>query len=643
MQHGSTDDLRGSHDAGARNGDPSDRRQPTVDRRQADNGQHPTPLEVRTARHGHRISRREAWSTFWRLMGHLRPYKGRMTAAVATLLAIAGLDVLRPIIIMLVIDEVIVGGNHDRLVPYLGLIVAVSLFMAAALYALTVLRRSIGERVVRDLRDQLYRHLHHLDQQFHDATPTGELLSRTGTDVQAVRRFMAVALLSALRIVLTISVIIAAGAFINVPMTLLMLATAPAMYVTVRNFSRQAKPAFAKVHEQNAALSSALSENVTGIRIVRSYGQEAAEAARFDDENRTAYDRQLAVARIRSRHAPLMDFWVLVSRGLLMVAGGLLVINGQASLGALVAFDGFLSRTMGPIKEAHTLIDAAGESMSAADRMFELLDRATLVDTPPAPVNAESRPGITFESISMRRGGQLILADIDLAIRSGETVALVGMTGSGKSSLVHLINRAHDPTNGRVLLGGRDVKEYDLTHLRRQVTVIHQESHLFSTTVRENIAYGAADASDAEVEQAARLAHAHEFITQLPKGYLTVVGERGAGLSGGQRQRIAIARAIIMQPEVLIIDDATSALDTETEGAIWSGLEPLVRQATTIIVAQRLSTLRGVDRVAVMHEGRIVEIGSHEELMAHAGRYRHMYELQSMAVLGVGADGSREA
>jgi ATP-binding cassette, subfamily B, bacterial MsbA len=329
-----------------------------------------------------------------------------------------------------------------------------------------------------------------------------------------------------------------------------------------------------------------------------------------------------------------MDFWVLLSRAVLLLGGGFVVIGGGATIGALVAFDGFLSRIMGPIKEAHGLIDLAGESMSAADRIFGLLDREAAVTDAQHPVAARSPSGIEFEDVHLDRGGQQVLRGVSLRIRPGETVALVGTTGAGKSSLVHLVNRAHDPTAGRVRLAGHDLAEFALADLRERVTVVHQESHLFSTTVYENIAYGRPDATPGEVEEAARRAYAHDFIARLPEGYDTVVGERGAGLSGGQRQRIAIARALVMRPEVLLIDDATSALDTETEQGIWSGLEDVVGDATTIIVAQRLSTLRGVDRIAVMEDGRIVELGHHDHLLALGGRYADMYELQAASVLG---------
>ncbi len=585
-----------------------------------------------------RLARADAWQTLRRLLRYLAPYRWRVVVASLNLLAIAGLDVLRPIVIMQVIDRVIVEGQVHLLLPLIGLIVAISLLLAGALFGLTVLRRSIGERVVRDLRDELYSHLHHLDQRFHEDTPTGELLSRTGTDVQAVRRFMGHGLLSSLRIVVTIVTIIVAGLIVNIPMTGLMLLTGPALYLTVRSFGRQAKPAFLAVHEQNAALSESLSENITGIRVVRSYGQEDAEEARFDLENREALGRQLNVAAIRARHAPLMDFWVLLSRGVLLLGGGLVVIGGGATIGALVAFDGFLSRIMGPIKEAHGLIDLAGETMSASDRIFGLLDRQAIVTDPDDPVSPEDPRSIAFDDVHLERGGQDVLRGIDLDVRPGETIAVVGTTGAGKSSLVHLINRAHDPSSGTVRLGGHDLTDYSLAELRGRVTLVHQESHLFSTTVFENIAYGRPDATLEEVEDAARRADAHGFIANLADGYGTVIGERGAGLSGGQRQRIAIARALIMRPDVLLIDDATSALDTETEWSIWSGLEELVGDATTIIVAQRLSTLRGVDRIAVMEGGRIVELGDHDQLIDLGGRYADMYSLQAASVLGDGDD-----
>ena len=581
-----------------------------------------------------RLGRAEAWQAFLRLLRYLRPYRGRVIAAVLSLLAMAGLDVLRPVVIMLVIDRVIVDGEVELLLPLIGLIAVISLALAGATFALTVLRRSIGEHVVRDLRAELYAHLHHLDLRFHEDTPTGELISRTSTDVQAVRRFMGHGLLSSLRIVITTVVVLVAGIIINLPMTALIAVTGPAMYLTVRSFGRQAKPAFAAVHEQNASLSEALSENITGIRVVRSYGQEDAESERFDLENRVALDRQLRVASIRAKHAPVMDFWVLLSRAIVLLGGGLIVIGGGATIGALVAFDGFLSRLMGPIREAHGLIDLAGESMSAADRIFDLLDRQSNVTDPTEPVRPEEPPSIELDDLHLIRGGEEVLRGISLQVRPRETVALVGTTGAGKSSLVHMINRSHDPSSGAIRLAGHDLREFDLADLRSRVTVVHQESHLFSTTVYENIAYGRPNATPDEVEDAARRAYAHDFIVKLPAGYDTIIGERGAGLSGGQRQRIAIARALVMRPDVLLIDDATSALDTETEAGIWSGLGDVVGDATTIIVAQRLSTLRGVDRIGVMENGRIVELGSHDELMELDGRYAEMYELQTASLLG---------
>jgi ABC-type multidrug transport system fused ATPase/permease subunit len=610
------------------------------------------------ASRGERPDRDTAFRTLRRLLRYLGPYKGRVTLAVLSLVAMAAFDALRPVVIMLVIDRVIVAGEVELLLPLIGAIAAISLALAGATFSLTVLRRSIGERVVRDLRGELYGHLHHLDQRFHDQAHTGELISRTSTDVQAVRRFTGMGLLSSLRIVVTIVVIVIAGLYLNVPMTGLILLTGPFLYLTVRSFARKAKPAFQAVHEQNAAVSDALSENVTGIRVVRSFGQEDAEDERFDHENRESLARHLVAAGIRARHAPLMDFWVLLSRALLIIGGGLIVLGGGATIGTLVAFDSYLSRIMGPIREAHGLIDMAGEALSASERIFGLLDLRPTISDPVEVVDggwarveaagvagaaddeadddallAEARPSagpaVELRDVSLTHGDHAVLRDIDLTVRPGETLALVGTTGAGKTSLVNLVNRSYDPTDGCVRRGGRPLADYHLADLRRRVTLVSQESFLFSTTVYENIAYGRFDATPDEVEDAARRAFAHDFIAKLPAGYDTIVGERGAGLSGGQRQRIAIARALVMEPEVLLIDDATSALDTETEWGIWAGLEEVVADATTIVVAQRLSTLRGVDRIAVMEDGAISELGTHDQLLARGGRYAHMYALQS--------------
>lgn len=616
--------------------------------------------------------------TIVRLLGYIRPYKWLFVLALFGVILMSATEVLKPLLIKLVVDQVIVAQDMQALPMLVVAIIVTGVTHAALFYGGTYLRRYIGERVVYDLRNALYHHLHYLEAKFHDISRTGELMSRVTSDVHSIRRFMGFGLLMIVRIVARVTFVAGAALILSWKLTLLVMLVAPLLYLTVRHFQRQIESAYLAFQKRMASMTAALQENITGVRVVRSFGQEAKEEEKFETENHGVFVRSVDAVRIRANHAPMIEFWSILSRGILLLAGGWFVIQGEITIGTFVAFDGFLGRLMQPFRQLPEIFDMMGEGKASGERIFEILDTKPSIQIGNTPRKLERPEGrVTFENVSFnyevfvnqdrsvdpsavslgvavggpggggrRMGGtpgaknqdrRLVVGkarelpairNITLDVKPKETVAILGQTGSGKSTLMHLINRTYDPDEGRVLLDGVDLRELPVQRLRRHIAVVPQESFLFSTTVFENIAYGKPDASMDEVIEAAKRAQAHHFISSLPYTYDTVIGERGAGLSGGQRQRLTLARAILLRPAILVIDDATSAVDMETEYLIWNALGDVVKESTTFIVAQRISTARNADRVIVIENGQIVEDGTHDELLKANGVYRRIHDVQ---------------
>ncbi len=617
--------------------------------------------------------------TVLRLLGYIRPYKGLFVLALLGVILMSATEVLKPLLIKFVVDDVIVGQRLDSLVPLVTAIILTAAAHAGLFYGGTYLRRYIGERIVYDLRNALYHHLHYLEAKFHDTSRTGELMSRVTSDVHSIRRFMGFGLLMIVRIVARVAFVAGAALILSWKLTLFVMLVAPLLYLTVRHFQRQVESAYLAFQKKMASMTATLQENITGVRVVRSFGQEAREESKFETENYGVFERSVDAVRIRANHAPMIEFWSLLSRGILLVAGGWFVIQGEITIGTFVAFDGFLGRLMQPFRQLPEIFDMLGEGKASGERIFEILDTKPSIEFGVSSRKLDRPEGrVTFENVSFNYevvvhpegGGAMSVAamgmgggggpggggrrmggapssknqdrrlvagkarelpairNIALDVKPKETVAILGQTGSGKSTLMHMINRTYDPDEGRILLDGVDLRELPVQRLRRHIAVVPQESFLFSTTVFENIAYGRPDASLDEVIEAAEKAQAHEFISALPHGYETVIGERGAGLSGGQRQRLTLARAILLRPAILVIDDATSAVDMETEYLIWDALKEVVKESTTFVVAQRISTARNADRIIVIEDGRIVEDGTHETLLKQNGVYRRIYDVQ---------------
>ncbi|MEI8243685.1 MAG: ABC transporter ATP-binding protein, partial [bacterium] len=509
------------------------------------------------------------------------------------------------------------------------------------LYTIAVNKLVQGQIVV-DLRAQVYEKMQRLSFRFFDANASASIINRVLGDVQSVRLFVDGVVIPCVVLVLSLVVYLAYMLHIHAGLTLACLGTTPLLWYATRRFSRQMQPRYRRVRDLADRVVLVLNEHLNGVGVVKGFGLEPSEVAKFAAANRAVRDEQLGVFWDISWFNPLMGFIAQVNMAVLLGYGGWLVIcferapdaaaaaHAGVSIGLLLIFSGLLSQFSGQVANIANIANSVQQSLIAAQRVHEVLTAPLEIQGPPdAQRLPRPRGAVVFDHVTFGYDpAEPVLRDISLDVRPGECIAVIGATGSGKSTLMSLIPRFYDPTAGRVLLDGMDVRELDLDDLRRGIGIVFQESFLFSTSVAANIAFGRPDASRAQVEQAARVAAADGFIRQLPKGYDTILHEGGANLSGGQRQRIAIARAILREPAILLLDDPTAAIDAHTENEILLAMEGAMAGRTTFVVAHRLSTLCRADRVLVLDHGRIAELGTHAELMRRGGLYQEVVALQ---------------
>ncbi len=487
----------------------------------------------------------------------------------------------------------------------------------------------VANRVIIDLRVKLYEHLQNLSLDFYGRWHTGELISRMMNDITVVQNtilisFTAIIPQSVLLIGLLVYIF-----WLNWTLSLLTLIALPLIVQAIRLFATELRHISERVQQKTADITEHVHETVSQIRVVKSFTMERAETAKFRKENAKALGIIMKAVQILSTQSPVIALLQATAAVGIVWFGGKQIIDGTLTLPQLISFATALGIMTDPGSTLSKAFTVLAQGMASAKRVFELLDiRPTVVDAADAVVLPPLRGAVEFKDLSFAYENENVLTDINLSVKPGEAIALVGRTGAGKSTLVNLLPRFYDPTAGRVLIDGHDLKQVTLESLRRQIAIVPQEISLFHGTIKENIGYGKPDAGEAEIIEAARKANAHSFISALPKGYETEVGERGAKLSGGERQRIAIARAVLRDPKILILDEATSSLDAETEVLIREALEKLMRGRTTFIIAHRLYTVENVDRVVVLEKGRIAEIGPHRELIAKGGLYKRLYELQ---------------
>ena len=561
----------------------------------------------------------------------VKPYFHQVLLASVFLLILTIIEMAFPAIIRQVIDIGLKGGNHRFLIMAAGLILGLGLVKALVSFREQYLTEWIAHHVAYDLRNRLYDHIQRLSFHYHDHMPTGQLISRVIEDVRSLQSFAGHGLVELARIIILL-IGIGILLFSRHPV-LAAIAISPLipLVLLTTDFGKRVGRLFLAVDNTLGELSSILQENVVGVQVVRAFAQEKYETERFDQTNRKLFDRQITVVREWAKVMPSTIFLVTLGTILILWFGGQMAIRGEITVGELVAFNSYMLLLANPAQQLAWLVNAAGEAYAGLQRTFEILETEPDIQSPPNAILCPTFRGeILFERVSFRynHNERPILSDINLKIEPNQRIAIIGATGSGKTTLVNLIPRFYDVSEGAVKIDGIDVRQMHLPSLRRQIGIVLQTSLLFSTTIRENLAYGRPDATHEEIIAAAKAAQAHEFIMELPHGYDTVVGERGVTLSGGQRQRIAIGRALLMNPRILILDDSTSSVDTQTEHLIQKALSTLMEGRTTLIIAQRLSTVKKADLILVMDQGRIVEQGTHQQLLDLNGLYRQIYDLQ---------------
>jgi ABC-type multidrug transport system fused ATPase/permease subunit len=566
--------------------------------------------------------------TFRRLLGFLRPY--RVAVAWSFVLAFGAISatVLIPFLTGRAINAVKSHERHTLIVLAVAVVVA-----GLARLGLSVARRLVAGRVSlgveQDLRNRLYGHLQRLELSFFDRQQTGQLMSRATVDLQSVRFFLGYGLIFIGQSLLSILLAATAMFALQPGLAALSLAPVPLVVLIAWRYGRRSRPALQEAQQRIAELTAEAEENISGVRVVKAFAREDRQLQRFEHSVGRVFNQQIYATRIQARYTPLISFLPNLGLAVILLVGGREVISGTLSIGDFTAFYAYLLMLISPMRTLGYMLSAAQRATASGARIFQVLDRAPRMTAPDgAPALPAGNGQVSFSGVELRFEGnpRPALRNVDLEIEAGETVALVGAMGSGKTALVSLLSRLYDVTAGSVVIDGADVREVDPASLRRQIAIVTDDPFLFSATVHENIAYGRPDATREEVEQAARLAQADTFVRELPKGYDTLIGERGLTLSGGQRQRIAIARAIVADPRILILDDATSSVDASTEQEIKLALRTVMAGRTTFIVAHRLSTIALADEIVVLEDGVIAARGTHDELLDRSPLYREIVE-----------------
>jgi ABC-type multidrug transport system fused ATPase/permease subunit len=565
--------------------------------------------------------------TFVRLLGFLAPYRISLVASVLLAVGAQAGSLAFPWLTGSVVNA-IGDDERSRLPILIGIVLAVGVVRAACTVGRRLISGDQALRVDMDMRTALYAKLLRLSFGFFDRHQTGQLMSRATVDLQSVRFFLGYGLLFFFQHVFTIVGVGVLVFVISWKLALIALAVAPVLIAVAYRYSDVSHPVLRDVQQRMADVATVAEENVVGVHVVKSFAQEQAEQDKFERRSEALFGQSLRANRQRAFYVPVLSFLPMLGQAAVLLAGGRMVANGSLSLADFVRFNLYLAMLIFPLRMLGMWIGEGQRATASGERIFQVLDEPEEIRDEPGARELPPGPGrVGFEHVTFAYGGgSAVLEDVDLELEPGRTVALIGHTGSGKTSLASLIPRFYDVQSGRVAIDGVGVRAVTLHSLRREIGVIPQDPFLFSATVRENLAFGRPEATEEQLVHAARLAQAHEFIERLPDGYDTVIGERGITLSGGQRQRLAIARALVLDPRILILDDATASVDAATEAKIRIGLREAMRGRTTVIIAHRLSTIALADEIVVLEHGRVVARGVHEDLVDTSEVYREIWD-----------------
>ena len=567
---------------------------------------------------------------YLRLIQYLKPYKFRLCmAAICTALASAGTVVL-PWIIKDLVDQVLSEKDAEKL-SYIALsVVVIFLFRGFFFYGQSYLISYVGQRVVIDIRREVFKKIQRLSMAFYDKNKTGTIMSYVTNDVSALQSGLVDNIVEMITETVILIASIVAMIYLDWKLFLFSLCTFPVVIMFIDFFGKKIRASGSSIQGATADLTSILQEVVSSARVIKSFVREAYEIDRFEAQNMHNFRAQMKYVKLSATLTPTIEFVAAIGVTMILWFGGNSVIDGDITAGALVAFLTYAVNISNPIKRLSKVFANIQRALAAADRVFDVLDLPELIQNKP---NAQLLPhvkgNVSFNNVSFAYNvDEPILDGVSFSATPGQVVALVGPSGAGKSTVASLLPRFYDVTGGSIVIDGLDIREVTMESLREQVGIVPQETMLFNGSVYDNILYGRLDATEEEVMSASKAANAHNFITELPNGYDTQLGDRGVNISGGQRQRIAIARAILKNPQILILDEATSALDTESERVVQEALDRLMVGRTSFVIAHRLSTIKNADKILVMEKGKIVEEGNHDELMAKDGLYAHLYQIQ---------------